>query len=154
MILAIYSWFVIPVQCAFNPSFSFHPAYIVVDSIINFIFIVDVFINFRTTFLHPLTGEEVFDSKRIALHYLKSRFIIDLIAIIPLDNIVSLFIITDNVSAFSLVSLLKLTRIMRLGRLISIMKVNDEVKLSLRLIKIIFFLVLFVHWQGWAWYRI
>ena len=63
MFMAIYNWFAIPIQFAFNPDFTNHPAYIIVDSMINLIFIIDVIINFRTTFIHKVTGEEIIDPK-------------------------------------------------------------------------------------------
>ena len=154
MFLAIYNWFAIPVQFAFNPDFSNHPAYIAVDSMINLIFIIDVIINFRTTFIHKVTGEEIIDAKKIAINYIKSRFLIDLIASIPFDNIADIFIPTGNTSTLNLITLLKLFRVLRLGRLISIMKVKDDIKLSLRLLKLVFFLALYLHFQGWLWYYI
>ena len=154
MFLAIYNWFAIPVQFAFNPEFSNHPAYIAVDSMINLIFIIDVIINFRTTFIHKVTGEEIIEAKKIAINYIKSRFLIDLIASIPFDNIADIFIPTGNTSTLNLITLLKLFRVLRLGRLISIMKVKDDIKLSLRLLKLVFFLALYLHFQGWLWYYI
>ena len=43
--------------------------------------------NFRTTISDFITGDEVTDSKKIAINYLKSRFILDLIATIPFEMI-------------------------------------------------------------------
>ena len=34
------------------------------------------------------------------------------------------------------------------------MKVKDDIKLSLRLLKLVFFLILYLHWQGCLWYYI
>ena len=54
-----------------------------VDMVVDIIFIADILINFRTTFI--LNGEVVIDPKHIALHYLKTWFIIDTAAAIPFD---------------------------------------------------------------------
>ena len=69
MFMAIYSWFAIPVQLSLNPDFTNHPAYITVDALINVIFIIDVIINFRTTFIHKVTGEEIIEQKNSSWVY-------------------------------------------------------------------------------------
>ena len=154
MFMAIYSWFAIPVQLSLNPEFTNHPAYIIVDALINAIFIIDVIINFRTTFIHKVTGEEIIEQRKIAVEYIKTRFFIDLIASIPFDFIAGLFVSSGNASTLNIITLLKLVRVLRLGRLISVMKVKDDIKLSLRLLKLVFFLILYLHWQGCLWYYI
>ena len=51
-------------------------------------FIVDILINFRTTFINPSTDEVVSAPRQVALHYLKSWFVVDFVAAIPLDYMV------------------------------------------------------------------
>jgi len=46
-------------------------------------FIADILINFRTTYLH--NGEVVSDPRKIAVNYIKSWFLIDAAAAIPFD---------------------------------------------------------------------
>jgi hypothetical protein len=48
---------------------------------------MDMIFNFRTTISDFITGDEVTDSKKIAINYLKGRFIFDLIAAIPFEMI-------------------------------------------------------------------
>ena len=71
--------------------------------------------------------------KAIAAQYLKLRFWVDLIASIPFDTISLLFFSSNSGSMLQLFSLLKLTRVLRLGKIIAIMRVKDDIKLSLRL---------------------
>ena len=53
------------------------------------LFISDIIVTFRTTYIHPRTGEEIVRSWKIAKHYLLSfRFPIDLFASIPFDFLV------------------------------------------------------------------
>lgn len=47
-------------------------------------FIIDILINFRTTYISG-NDEVVSHPGKIAVHYLKGWFIIDLVAAIPLD---------------------------------------------------------------------
>lgn len=76
-----------PINIAFSPDFLDTPTNWVFNKIIDVCFIVDLMINFRTTIKNVLTGEEIFEAKRIAINYLMGRFLVDLIASIPLDSI-------------------------------------------------------------------
>jgi hypothetical protein len=51
------------------------------------LFIIDIFLNFRTTISDFITGNEITSSKRIAIAYLKGRFLLDLISAIPFEII-------------------------------------------------------------------
>lgn len=56
---------------------------VLIDLIVDLMFIADIVINFRTTYLH--NGEVVIDPKKIAINYVKGWFVIDTIAAIPFD---------------------------------------------------------------------
>jgi hypothetical protein len=148
MLLAIYSCFIVPVQFSFDPEFAKGLVFILADLTVNVIFFIDIIVNFRTTFIHRKTGKEVTSRFEIAVNYLKFRFWIDFLATIPFDTVGILFIQEDNTSLLQLFSLLKLVRVLRLGRIISMMKVKDEIKLSLRIVKLVFFLMLYLHCLG------
>lgn len=60
-------------------------AIVIVSALIDFMFILDIVINFRTTFLNSSSDEIVRDQKLLAIHYLKRWFVIDLLAAIPFD---------------------------------------------------------------------
>ena len=53
----------------------------------DFVFFLDIFITFRTTFIND-RGEEEFDSYKIAVNYLKGSFMIDVVATIPFDEMI------------------------------------------------------------------
>lgn len=69
---------------------------------VDMMFIVDILINFRTTFIDPHGDEVISQPKRIALHYLKTWFIVDVFAAIPFDIMVnpSAEGVSENVSIF------------------------------------------------------
>jgi hypothetical protein len=138
----------VPVQFAFDPDFAYSYYFIFADLTVNAVFFLDIIISFRTTFIHPTTGKEVVNLYHIATNYLKLRFWADLLATIPFDTIGTLLFESSSGSLLQLFSLLKLVRVLRLGRIISIMKVKDDIKLSLRLLKLIFFLILYLHCLG------
>ena len=92
----------------------------------------------------PLSGDEIFDKEIIYWNYLKGRFLIDILATVPFDNIV--FLITKTRSAIlPLFSLLKLIRVTRLGRIIEKMNVKEHLKLMMKLSQLIFFLIMYIH---------
>lgn len=51
---------------------------------VDIMFVCDILINFRTTYVNT-NDEVVSNPKKIATHYLKGWFIIDLVAAIPFD---------------------------------------------------------------------
>ena len=57
----------------------------IVNVIVDVMFIIDIVINFRTTFVESTSEEIISEPKRIAIHYLKSWFIVDFVAAIPFD---------------------------------------------------------------------
>lgn len=82
---------------------------------------------------------------KIAWEYMKGRFWIDLIASIPLDSIAFLIVGSGDSANLQLFGLFKLVRVLRLSRIITYMNAKDDVKLSLKLLKLIFFLCLYLH---------
>jgi len=62
----------VPLRLGFN--IALNPMLLVLDTICDFCFMMDVLFNFRTAFLDDSTKEEVRSTKHIALHYLKGFF--------------------------------------------------------------------------------
>lgn len=115
----------------------------------------DIVFNFRTSYVNSKNGEEIMDPKIVAIEYVKTRFWIDLVASIPFDQLMLLF--TDdkgNSIAFQCISLLKLVRVLRLSRLITHLNLENEIKTSLRLMKLFFFILLYLHLLACVWYYI
>ena len=55
-------------------------SYLVFGYLIDILYVVDIFIEFRTTVFNQMTGKEIWTQKTIALNYLKNGFIFDLLA--------------------------------------------------------------------------
>jgi len=60
MILATWNCITIPITMAFEPPFANSDVVYILNGIIDIFFILDIFVNFRTTLLHPKTGVEIF----------------------------------------------------------------------------------------------
>ncbi|XP_055112316.2 potassium voltage-gated channel subfamily H member 6 isoform X3 [Symphalangus syndactylus] len=84
----------------------------VVDLIVDIMFIVDIIINFRTTYVNT-NDEVVSHPRRIAVHYFKGWFLIDMVAAIPFDLLIFR---TGSDETTTLIGLLKTARLLRLVR--------------------------------------
>ena len=106
--------------------------FLIINTLIDICFGIDIFVNFRTTFYHPVTGDEISNLRIIRTSYCRGRFILDLLSTVPFDNIFSIFSDTDS-HILALFSLLKLFRVNRLGRIIARLNVSEDTKNSLKL---------------------
>ena len=77
IVFAIYNCFSIPFEIAFEPPIMETPTFFVVNTIVDLLFLADIFVAFRTTFYDLETGDEEFNPKKTGEAYLKSRFTID-----------------------------------------------------------------------------
>ncbi|CAO2603598.1 Potassium voltage-gated channel subfamily H member 6 [Lemmus lemmus] len=84
----------------------------VVDLIVDIMFIVDILINFRTTYVNA-NEEVVSHPARIAVHYFKGWFLIDMVAAIPFDLLI---FGSGSEEVGLLIGLLKTARLLRLVR--------------------------------------
>ena len=76
---------------------------VIVDYIVDVMFIIDIFINFRTTFVDA-NDEVVSDPCRVAVNYIKGWFIVDLLAAIPFELLIMIGN-TDQVLGIALIFL-------------------------------------------------
>lgn len=132
IVLALYNCFFIPFELSFRPPELGGVEFLLLNTFIDILFGVDIFIQFRTTFYHPITGDEISDLKIIRNNYFKGRFTIDLLSTVPFDNLLYMVTQTEN-QVLALFSLLKLFRVTRLGRIIARLNVSEDTKNSLKL---------------------
>nr|XP_012139355.1 PREDICTED: potassium voltage-gated channel subfamily H member 2 isoform X3 [Megachile rotundata] len=131
-----------------NKKYSDDPI-VIIDFIVDVTFIVDIIINFRTTFVNS-NDEVVSHPAKIAVHYLKGWFIIDLVAAIPFD----LFLVgshTDETT--TLIGLLKTARLLRLVRVARKIDRYSEYGAAVLLLLMGTF-ALIAHWMACIWYAI
>ena len=121
-------------------------------------FVVDIILNFRTTYINEKTGLEVKQGKVIAKKYIKHwRFYIDIVSVIPFELLYDA-IAQDTGGAtksqFKIFDLMKLVRLLRLGRIITYLKFKQDIKIGFRIFQLLFMLLLIVHWIACIWYLI
>ncbi|XP_039292820.1 potassium voltage-gated channel subfamily H member 2 isoform X3 [Nilaparvata lugens] len=137
---------------------------VVIDLIVDVTFIIDILINFRTTYVNA-NDEVVSHPGKIAVHYLKGWFLIDLVAAIPFDlllfgsdtdeahikEIPQLGLDADETT--TLIGLLKTARLLRLVRVARKIDRYSEYGAAVLLLLMASF-ALIAHWLACIWYAI
>ncbi|TDG99292.1 hypothetical protein EPR50_G00209470 [Perca flavescens] len=85
LILTFYTAIMVPYNVSFKTKQN-NIVWLVLDSVVDVIFLVDIVLNFHTTFVGP-GGEVISDPKLIRMNYLKTWFVIDLLSCLPYDII-------------------------------------------------------------------
>ncbi|XP_004534729.1 potassium voltage-gated channel unc-103 isoform X2 [Ceratitis capitata] len=122
---------------------------VIVDLIVDVTFVIDIIINFRTTFIDG-QDEVVSHPGRIAVHYLSGWFLIDLVAAIPFDL---LLVGSDTDETTTLIGLLKTARLLRLVRVARKIDRYSEYGAAVLVLLMATF-VLIAHWLACIWYAI
>ena len=153
VVLILASSWLIPFQIVFQNVFVKPGTNILL--LINLFFLLDIFLNFFTSYRYE--GTDVSDKKKIAIHYLKTFFIIDLAANLPLDAL-----LRDSQDlqfhGISLILVLRMLHLLRIVRLFVIFRQWEEQSWSnsglLRIIKFFVTVMLLIHWIACVWYLI
>lgn len=117
-----------------------------VNYVMDIIFLIDIVVNFRTIIFDERTSDAITDNRAIAINYIKGgRFFIDLVASLPLEVIGDLSGGTISKGTLKLIGLIKLTRLLRLGKIINFIKVNKSFKHGLRFLLLFIYLFLIIH---------
>mmetsp|Transcript_26614 Transcript_26614/g.47861 ORF Transcript_26614/g.47861 Transcript_26614/m.47861 type:complete len:855 (-) Transcript_26614:1837-4401(-) len=146
--LAVFESFAVPFRMAFMPESFSNAESIAVTSIIDLFFFADLLLNFRTTFYNPKTGDEVHDPKEIRMHYLTSySFYTDLATTIPWDKFIYLVMLgTDfGFDKASSIMVIRIIRIVKFDSIINNIQVRDDIKVIVRMVQLIFYLLVYVH---------
>ncbi|XP_070701115.1 voltage-gated inwardly rectifying potassium channel KCNH2-like [Pempheris klunzingeri] len=129
----------------------------VVDLIVDIMFIVDIIINFRTTYVNS-NDEVVSQSSRIAVYYFKGWFLIDMVAAIPFDLLI--YRSGEEVvrgggegETTTLIGLLKTARLLRLVRVARKLDRYSEYGAAVLFLLMCTF-ALIAHWLACIWYAI
>ncbi|KAM4607052.1 potassium voltage-gated channel subfamily H member 1a [Polymixia lowei] len=149
LILTFYTAIMVPYNVSFKTKQN-NVTWLVVDSIVDVIFLVDIVLNFHTTFVGP-AGEVISDPKLIRMNYLKTWFVIDLLSCLPYDVINAFENVDEGIS--SLFSSLKVVRLLRLGRVAR--KLDHYIEYGAAvLVLLVCVFGLAAHWLACIWYGI
>ncbi|XP_061702895.1 potassium voltage-gated channel subfamily H member 6a isoform X3 [Syngnathoides biaculeatus] len=123
----------------------------VVDLVVDVMFIVDILINFRTTYVNR-NDEVVSNPSRIAQHYFKGWFLIDIVAAIPFDLLIFRSG-SEEPQTTTLIGLLKTARLLRLVRVARKLDRYSEYGAAVLFLLMCTF-ALIAHWLACIWYAI
>eukprot|EP00854_Cymbomonas_tetramitiformis_P009957 gene9957-11789_t len=144
----LYNCVFIPLQIAFevNPT---NPQ-LIADNVIDSLFIFDIVINFRTALLDEYS-EYIVGKKEIATAYLNGWFPLDFVASFPFETVA--WILKINFEHGTVLSMLKMPRLLRLGRLLKKLEQLAAAN-AFRIVKLMCGFLLIAHWLGCVWWII
>ncbi|CDW87072.1 cyclic nucleotide-binding protein [Stylonychia lemnae] len=149
IIMALYNSIIIPVEIAFNPMELNSAAEITIESLINLVFMIDIFLNFRITYISSISGDEIFDARMITQNYLTNgRFVLDVLSSIPFNAVGS------SSDILPILGMLKLFRVGRISIVIRNLNMSADTKAFLRVLWLIFFLFMYTHIIGCLWFYV
>ncbi|XP_078019390.1 voltage-gated delayed rectifier potassium channel KCNH4-like [Epinephelus lanceolatus] len=152
--LILLATFYVAVTVPYNVSFTPYDDHvtaarstIVSDIVVEMLFIIDIILNFRTTYVSQ-SGQVVYEARSICIHYATTWFFVDLVAALPFDLLYAF-----NITVTSLVHLLKTVRLLRLLRLLQKLdRYSQYSAMVLTLLMSVF--ALLAHWMACIWYMI
>lgn len=114
---------------------------------IDVVFMLDIILRFRTTFIDSVTGEEIMNSFQIGKKYITSpTFAIDVLSTVPLDDF-----LPSRTTFFQLLGLLKLIRIFKISTVILNLNTGQEIKAACKVAFLILMMIFYIHWVGCIW---
>ncbi|CDW86569.1 voltage-gated ion channel superfamily [Stylonychia lemnae] len=155
--LSLYNSILVPYNFAFPDVLSENDFFLAFEYIIDICFAFDILVNFRSVYYDSKNEIYITNGKLIALNYLlKGRFVIDLLASLPIEEIFQLLSssVQFSKSNLKLISLFKLVRLLRLGRIITFLKMNQNFKQAMKIIQLFAMLIMVLHWIACFWYYI
>eukprot|EP00055_Hartaetosiga_balthica_P010885 m.47825 g.47825 ORF g.47825 m.47825 type:complete len:725 (-) comp7362_c0_seq1:871-3045(-) len=163
VVMLIFTVVSIPVAIAFFNEGT-GKAYFVCSCIIDSLFLLDIFFNFRTGIDSPKSLQVIIlDRKRIAQQYIRGWFFIDLISSLPLDYIISACygVSYDSPSYLKASRALKFIRVAKILTLLRLLRVTRVFRLFrrweevinvntawIRMFKLVVLMLLMSHWSG------
>ncbi|EER16238.1 voltage and ligand gated potassium channel, putative [Perkinsus marinus ATCC 50983] len=133
LLLILYQAVTVPLLLAF-PYIHLSKGYELFEDVMTMFFLLDVLANFCTGYQKP-NGVIEMDAKHVALHYLKGWFLLDLVASFPYSWIITAAAGSDSAASrgpnlLRIIRLGRITRGLKLVRLLKIKSVMDEVSAS------------------------
>ena len=143
IVVAIYSVAFIPMRIAVYPTV-LDPVYGPLDIFSFILYVADLFINLRTTYLDPY-GEEIKDPKKVMAHYVKSPgFYIDLISLLNYPYSVH--------PVLNMVGIMKVNRVLRISTLITQSNMEKGPKILMQMLYYYMLFIIYLHLVACMWF--
>lgn len=149
VILSIYQVVSIPIAISFDPDIFDAPTFRTIDSLSDLAFVFDIVLNFRTSYIDPISGEEILSPFFIASKYLTSiQFYIDVLSSVPFNQFF------PGVPLLNFLGLLKILRIRRVNNFIMDLNINLKQKTFLKVVFLVFIMLMYLHLASCIWYTV
>jgi len=162
MLLVFYNCVYIPVELFFlngiveHRDYPKHVAHMAVDFFVDFLFLIDIFLNMCTAY-YDEDYEMVLDRRQIIRHYARFWLWIDVLAFFPFEVpfliLESSGVITDQSVPTGVFGMLKLPRLFRLLRVFKKLDVVAAAN-ALRIVALLVTFCLIAHWFACIWWVI
>ncbi|KAG4160120.1 hypothetical protein ERO13_D02G214300v2 [Gossypium hirsutum] len=153
VMLVFYSSWVYPFEVAFLSSSAPRKLYMA-DNIVDLFFAIDIVLTFFVAYIDTRTQLLVRDSKKIAIRYLSTWFLIDVISTIPFEALGYLFTGNSRVGiSYSLLGLLRFCRLRRVKQLFT--RLEKDIRFSyfwIRCARLLAVTLLAIHCAGCLYY--
>eukprot|EP00327_Prymnesium_parvum_P000731 CAMPEP_0182847736 /NCGR_PEP_ID=MMETSP0006_2-20121128/28621_1 /TAXON_ID=97485 /ORGANISM="Prymnesium parvum, Strain Texoma1" /LENGTH=740 /DNA_ID=CAMNT_0024978097 /DNA_START=384 /DNA_END=2606 /DNA_ORIENTATION=- len=152
-ILVAYTAIVLPVQIAFSTENHFPDALRDFEYAVDFIFLTDIVLNFRTAYVE--NAELVVDLNMIRSRYMRFWFPVDLAGSFPLDLVLQASSgSAGNTQFVTLIKVLKVPKLLRIGRFLKkLEKVEGAANIG-GIFVLCMIMVVLVHWLACVWFII
>jgi len=141
LLFTLFNVVFIPINAFFSQDLGGLPIIIAINAIIDVAFIIDFVLNFFTGYLDEW-GELTTDKKLIWTRYMRTSLLIDLLACIPFD---SFALLAGYTSSDFLVAMLRISKVLRFNKILHSPRLETS-SLTLRLVRLIGYLILTCHW--------
>lgn len=140
MFIALYNAIVTPLKLSFGLPFHYLVAEEYMGKVIDFVFVTDMVMGFLTSY-EDSHGREVREFGHIAKHYVyQSKFLFDSLSLLGAKFMQSL---SRNLRFFGL---FKVTKVLKIGKVIQKQNVPKQVKVMMKILKVVVYLVMYLHW--------
>ena len=148
IVCAIYNSFMVPFDFAFKSETEKNNHTPIADMVIDVLFFVDILLMFFTSTISR-DGFETYDSVYIRNTYIKTfRFKIDFLSLFGIR-----YLQRKN-WVFTICSLMKMFRVLRISKMITTANTNIDIKATLNLTKVMFYLIFFLHIITCLWWLV
>ena len=117
-----------------------------VDWFVDVFFICDLMLNFRTAYVN-FDGTLEIEPLKVRWHYIRSWFLIDLVASIPFEKI------AGGAQGTTALALAKMPRLLRLSRLLKKLDMFTSAR-AMRVFSVLIFFLIFTHFVGCFWWLV
>lgn len=146
-LLSIWSVFSSPFFSAFIVEIAAVEAVMAISIIVDIVFMFDLILNFRTSYINSHTGEEVMHPSSIAFNYLISgKLFVDMVSSFPYDYLAMK--LGSSQTTWKSLSFLRILRAYRLSKLVVFLRARDEVKMIVKFLQLLVYLIMYVHVIG------